>query len=152
MTADTLTVLCREGDVEANDSFRRQFTPSMPYSKCLFDFSLVQDYNTFIHERLLSTFVAIVARVALSQRTLVGRRRFRPNVTVVSGRRFRPNFGHLEFMWGTATIGTRSSANKFPSCLQPVHTSRKSSTDQEKSNDFVQTSGFTFGDNVTHFL
>ena len=25
MNADTLTMLCREGDVEANDSFRRQF-------------------------------------------------------------------------------------------------------------------------------
>ena len=60
-----LTVLCREGDVEANDSFRRQ--------KCRlkFDFvsafSLVQDYNTLIYERLLSTRVANVARVALSQ-------------------------------------------------------------------------------------
>ena len=61
-----------------------------------------------------------------------------------------------------------SSANKFPSCwccitvhvprsfrwygLQPVCTARKSSTDLEKSRDFVQTSGFTFGDNVTHFV
>ena len=25
---DTVTMLCRKGDVEANDSFRRQFTPS----------------------------------------------------------------------------------------------------------------------------
>ena len=28
MNADTLTMLSREGDVEANDSFRRQFAPS----------------------------------------------------------------------------------------------------------------------------
>ena len=26
MNADTLTMLCREGDVEANDSFQRQFS------------------------------------------------------------------------------------------------------------------------------
>ena len=70
--ADTLTVLCREGDVEANDSFRRLFTPSCNFQKCRlkFDvvsaFSLVQDYDTFICERLLSTLVANVARVALS--------------------------------------------------------------------------------------
>ena len=28
MNADTLTMLCRQWDVEANDSFRRLFTPS----------------------------------------------------------------------------------------------------------------------------
>ena len=76
-------------------------------------FSLIQDYNTFIYERLLSTLVANVARVALSlKRTLVGGRRFRPNVAAVSARRFRPNLGDLEFMCvlGTATIGTSRSS------------------------------------------
>ena len=105
--------------------------------------------------------------VSLSlKRTLVGGRRFRPNVAAVSGRRFRPNFGHLEFMY--FGVQQPSSANKFPSCwccsisvhvstslccggLQLVYTARKSSTELEKSGDFVQTSGFTFGDNVTHF-
>ena len=54
MNADVLTKLCREGDVEANDSFRRHFTPSYNFSKCglkldvVSAFSLVQDSNTFI--------------------------------------------------------------------------------------------------------
>ena len=45
----------------------------MQFSKCrlkldvVLAFSLIQDYNTFIYERLLSTLVANVARVALSQ-------------------------------------------------------------------------------------
>ena len=53
MNADNLTMLCREGDVEANDSLQRLFTPSCKVSKChlKFDavsaFSLVQGYNTF---------------------------------------------------------------------------------------------------------
>ena len=73
MNADTLTMLCREGDVEANDDFQRQFSTSCNFSKCRLKhdvvsaFSLVQDYNTFIFDRLLSTLVANVARVALSQ-------------------------------------------------------------------------------------
>ena len=50
--------------VETNDSFRRQFTPSCKVSK---KSVVVQDHNTFIHERLSSTLVANVARVALSQ-------------------------------------------------------------------------------------
>ena len=68
--ADTLTMLCREGDVEANDSFRRQLTPSCNFQKCrlkiLMLFCLVQDYNMCISERTLSTLVANVVRVALS--------------------------------------------------------------------------------------
>ena len=106
----------------------------MQFSKCRLKldvvsaFSLVQDYNTFIYERLLSTPVTSFARVALSlslKRTLVGRRRFRPNVAAVSGRRFRHNSGHLEFMsfWvqqpSELSVEERnllSSANKFPSC------------------------------------
>ena len=31
--ADTLTMLCREGDVEANDEFQRQFSPSCNFQK-----------------------------------------------------------------------------------------------------------------------
>ena len=98
--------------------------------------------------------------------------------TSVGGRRFRHNFGHQELMYfllrepSELSVEERnllSSANKFPSCwccsicvrvptsfcwcrLQPVYTARKSSADLEKSRDFVQTSGFTFGDNVTHFV
>ena len=153
----------------------------MQFSKCRLKldvvssaFSLVQDYNTFIYERLLSTLVANVARVALPlKRTLVGGRRFRSNVAAVNGRRFPANFGHLEFMYfgvqqpSELSVEERnllSSANKFPSCWCcgiSVHaptslcccvcTARKLSTDQEESRNFVQTSGFTFGDNVTHF-
>ena len=33
MNADNLTMLCRERDVEANDSLQRQFTPSCKVSK-----------------------------------------------------------------------------------------------------------------------
>ena len=33
MDADTLTMLCRERDVEANDEFQRQFSPSCSFSK-----------------------------------------------------------------------------------------------------------------------
>ena len=33
MNADNLTMLCREEDVEANDSLQRQFTPSCKVSK-----------------------------------------------------------------------------------------------------------------------
>ena len=33
MNADSLTMLCREGDVEANDNFQRQFSPSCTFSK-----------------------------------------------------------------------------------------------------------------------
>ena len=42
--------------------------------------ALSKIYNTFIYERMLSSRVANVARMALSlKRTLVGGRRFRPN-------------------------------------------------------------------------
>ena len=113
---------------------------------------------------LLSTAVVNVARVALSNVLwLVG---------VVFG-----SFFDLEFfcVWvqqpSEFSVEERnllSGANKFPSCWccdisvhvptsfsccgrQPVYTARKSSTDLEESRDFVQTRGFTFGDNVTHF-
>ena len=98
--------------------------------------------------------------------------------SLVGGRHFRSNFGHLEFMYfwvhqpSELSVEERnvlSSANKFPSCWcccisvhvptsfcccgpQPVYTARKSSTELEKSRDVVQTRGFPFGDNVTHFL
>ena len=91
----------------------------MQFSKCRLKLdvvsalSLVQDYNTFLYERLLSTLVANVLPVSLClslslKRTLVGGRRCRSNVVVVSGRRFRPNFWTSGFhvFWCTATIGT----------------------------------------------
>ena len=102
-----MTKLCREGDVEANDNFSTSVYTFIQFSKCrskldvVSAFSFVQDYNTFIYERLFSTLVANVALVALShslKRTMVGERRFRPNVAAVSERRFRPNFGHVEFI------------------------------------------------------
>ena len=38
MNADTLTMLCREGDVEANDSFQRQFSPSCNFQNVVWKF------------------------------------------------------------------------------------------------------------------
>ena len=38
MDADTLTMLCREGDVEANDEFQRQFSPLCSFSKAVSEF------------------------------------------------------------------------------------------------------------------
>ena len=112
----------------------------MQFSKCRLTldvvsvFSLVQDFNTFIYERLLSTVDANVARVALSQTYFGWWRRFRPNVAAVSGRRSRPTFEHLEvmyFQFFTATIGTLGWCcsisvhvpTSFCCCgLQPVYT------------------------------
>ena len=56
---------------------------------------------------LLSTPVVNVARVALSN-VLVGGRRFRPNVGAASGRRFRLIFltSGILLCLGTTTIGT----------------------------------------------
>ena len=100
----------------------------MQFSKCRlkFDvvsaFSFVQDHNTFIYERLLSTLVANVARVALSLKS-----------TLVGGRRFRPSFGHLEFIYfwvqhpselSVAERNLLSGADKCPSyrcCSISVH-------------------------------
>ena len=75
----------------------------MQFSKCRLKldvvsaFSLVQGYNTFVYERLLSTLVANVARVALSL-TYFGR-----------WASFSAQFwtsGNSCFLVGTATIGT----------------------------------------------
>ena len=116
-------------------------------------FNLVQDYNTFIHERLLSTRVARVALSLSLQRTLVGGRRFRPSAAVVGGRRLRPNFGHLEFIFGYSNhrnsrskpvrtsflhIDAVALACTFPRPFVVVdynqfYTARKSSTDLEKT-------------------
>ena len=65
MNADTLTMLCREGDDEANDSFQRQLSHSCKISKCrLKNFddsarSLVQ--KIFVFEALVSANAAFVA-------------------------------------------------------------------------------------------
>ena len=99
----------------------------MQFSKCRLTldvvsvFSLVQDFNTFIYERLLSTVDANVARVALSQTYFGWWRRFRPNVAAVSGRRSRPTFEHLEVMYfefvqqpSELSVGAVVSACTFP--------------------------------------
>ena len=41
MNADTLTMLCREGNVEANDNFQRQFSPSCRFFKMSFENSMI---------------------------------------------------------------------------------------------------------------
>ena len=69
MNADTLTMLCRERDVEANNSFQRQFSPSCNFQNIVWKFvdsarSLVR--NIFIFEVLVSFCVANAALVALS--------------------------------------------------------------------------------------
>ena len=110
--------------VEANDSIRRHLTPSCNFQKSRLKlhvvsaFSLVQDYNTFIYERLLSTLVANVARVAFSQTYFGWWRRFRPNVAAVSERRFRPNFGHLEFICFWVCNNHRNSRTKSGICCR----------------------------------
>ena len=48
-------------------------------------------------------------------------------------------------------VSCRQADSRLVTMSHIFVTARKSSTDQEKSRDFVQTSGFTFGDNVTHF-
>ena len=87
--------------------------------------------------------------------------------SLICVRRFRPNsWTHgIHVFWGTiGTLGRRAesgvrsasflrvgvlvSACTFP---RPSIVVDQSSTDPEKSSDFVPTSGFTFGDNVTHF-
>ena len=69
MNADTLTMLFREGDVEANDSFQRQFSPSCNFQNVLWKFvdsarSLVR--KILIFGVLVSFCVANAALVALS--------------------------------------------------------------------------------------
>ena len=71
MNADTLTMPCREGDVEAKRQFSTSVYTFMRFSNCRLKFdvsacSLVQDRNPFIYERLLSTRVANVG-LSLSQ-------------------------------------------------------------------------------------
>ena len=74
----------------------------MQFSKCRLKldvvsaFSLVQGYNTFIYERLLSTLVANVARVALSL-TYFGRWASFSAQFWTSG---------IHVFWCAATIGT----------------------------------------------
>ena len=109
------------------------------------------------------------------KRTLVGGRRFRPNVAAVSGRRFRLNFGHLEFMYfgeqqpselSVDDWNLLSSANKFSFVLVLSYQRARShvllllwtttslhtkGVHHKSRKDFVQTGGVTFGDTVTHF-
>ena len=64
MDADTLTMLCREGDVKANDDFQRQFSPSCNFSKVVSEFddsacSLVR--KIFILDELVSLRVVNAA-------------------------------------------------------------------------------------------
>ena len=134
--------------------------------------------RSFVNDCCLLLSRTLPVSLCLSlKRTLVGGRRCRSHVAAVSGRRFQNNFGHLEFMYfwvqqpSELSVEERnllSSANKFPSCWccgisvhvppsfccggpQLVHKTRELSTDQEESTDSLQTSGFTFGDNVTNF-
>ena len=64
MDADTLTMLFREGDVEANDDFQLQFSPSCNFSKVVSEFddsacSLVR--KIFILDELVSLRVVNAA-------------------------------------------------------------------------------------------
>ena len=120
-------------------------------------FSLVENPNAFIYERLLSTLAANVARVALSQTFFDlcasfsaqfgthGIHVFWCTATIGTlGRRAESGVGSASFL----RVGVLVSACTFP---HPSIVVDRSSTDLEKSCDFVPTSGFTFGDNVTHF-
>ena len=82
----------------------------MQFSKCRLKLDVVSAFNLFPDDkhvhfvndccRLLSGTLPVSRSLSLSlKRTLVGGRRFRPDVAAVSGRRFRLNFGHLEFMY-----------------------------------------------------
>ena len=90
MNADTLT-----WDVEGNDSFQRQFSPSCNFPCVVWKFD--------------DSGCSFALSLSLTC-TVVIRRRFRRNFAVVDGRRFRPTSGHLEFLYvyyvGTATIRT----------------------------------------------
>ena len=89
MNADTLTMLCREGDDEANDSFQRQFSHSCNFSKCRLK-NFDDSARSFVREifvlgALVSLRVAGAAFVALSRMYRGWWASF-----------FRPTSGHLE--------------------------------------------------------
>ena len=142
MNADKLTMLCREGDEEANDSLQRHFTPSCKVSKASSEscavsaFSLVPGYNTFsLVQRTIVVHSCLECCPCLSlKRAPVGGRRFRPSVAVVSGCRFRPKFGTYEihiFMFAVFFLFVqRSSGFTF-------------------GDNWRLSSGCTFGDFVT---
>ena len=107
--ADNLTLLCREGDVEANVSLHLHAT----FKSCLliFDagctvstFSLVKGCNTF--SPVLRTIVVYsclercpyLERCACLKRAPVGGSRFRPRVAVFGGCRFRHKFLTYEIL------------------------------------------------------
>ena len=113
MNADTLTMLCRERDVEANDNFQRQFPPSCNFSKCRLKIRWFcpQPCPDFF---LCTGVFACCERCCLSPSltcTVVGGRRVRPIFAVEDGRRFRHTSGHLEFI--SMSIG----ANQFFSVM-----------------------------------
>ena len=125
-------------------------------------FSLVQDFNTSVYERLLSTRVANVARVALSQ-TYAGwwasfeAQRCCREWASFSAQFWKSGISFLVQQPSELSIEERnllSGANKFPSCRccsisvhvlfvvvdnNQFHTARKSSTDLEQSRDLLQT-------------
>ena len=137
----------------------------------------LEDCNTFIYERLLSTRVANVACVALSQTCSGWWASFSAQRCCCEWTSFSAHLctSGIHFLveqpselsieeWNLV-----SGASKFPSCrccsinvhvptsfrccgLRPVAHCKESSTDLEESRDLLQTRGFTLGDNVTHFL
>ena len=131
--------------------------------------SALSKIATLFCEQLLSTLVANVARVALSlslKRTLVGGRRFRSNVAAVwnscvfvysNHRNPRSKSGICcRVRTSFLRVGAEVLACTFPRLFVVVdynQFTQQGSRAQifENSRDFVQTRGFTFGDNVTHF-
>ena len=98
-------MLCRERDVQANDSFQRQFSPS-----CSAIFQKSLENSMILPAALPGRFLFLMNWCLCLLRTLL-LVALSLTWTVVGGRRFRPTSGHLEFismsvMIGTATIRT----------------------------------------------
>ena len=92
-------MLCREGHVEANDSFQRQFSPSCNFQNVVWKF--VDSARSLVRMIFFLKYwclcVLRTLRLSLSLTcTVVGGRRFRSSVAVVDGRRYRPTSGHLQ--------------------------------------------------------
>ena len=118
MNADTLTMLCREGGVEANDSFQRQFSPSCNFCKMSFETSMIlpaalSGRFLFSKHWCLCVCVANAALVALSHTYRGWRASF-------SARFWTSGIYFYVYYDGTATISTIGRRAKSVVGCKPV--------------------------------
>ena len=113
MNADTLTMLCREGDLKQTTIFNVSSHLRAIFQKS-FENSMILPAALSGRFLFLMTWCHCVLRTLLLVAlfltwTVVGERRFRPSVAVVDGRRFRPTSRHLEFISMSIMIGTATT-------------------------------------------